>query len=84
MEVSTAEGVEVSTEAVLVAVAFVAVVGLAATVVVGVATAAIAVAGDLEGWEADCRGAALEEEEAGPRAEVPVADGPVGAGIAGA
>lgn len=87
--------VEVSTVAaeVLVAVAFVAVVDLAAaTVVEDMATAVIAAAGEwvrcmtvpgTEGSTADRRRAALEEEEVGPRVEVPAADGPVGAGIAG-
>jgi hypothetical protein len=85
-EVSTAE------EEVLGAVAFMAVVDLAAaTMVEGVATEAIAAAGEwvrcmavagTVGWAAVRRRAALEEEEAGPRVEV-LADGPAGAGTEG-
>jgi hypothetical protein len=85
-EVSTAE------EEALGAVAFMAVVDLAAaTMVEGVATEAIAaagervrcmeVAGTVE-WAGARRRAALEEEEAGPRVEVLV-DGPAGAGTGG-
>ena len=65
-----------------------AVVLVAATMVGVTATAAgewarcTAVAGT-EGWAPVRRRAALEEEEVGPRVEVPRADGQAGAGIEG-
>jgi hypothetical protein len=93
--VTAAEAVEVSTAAaeVLAAGAFAAVGAPAAAIVVeDMATPAIAAArewvrctaaGGTVGWAEVRRRAALEVEEVGPRVEVLVEDGPVGAGIEG-